>query len=191
MRENRYLRDKMIGRDQRSRDYNRNGYDGRNEYGSAGGYVSSRRDRNYDGRDYEGNDYARGRGDYYPEGRGRSDYSMGNDYANERESSDVYKKYERDLNRWMEKLKKFDKFKLSHEEIMNKARSIGVRFDDYSLEEFLAVYYMLMSDFPSVANDSGTYLQMAKKWLEDDDIEVSPSEKLCIYYYDIVKGECL
>lgn len=38
-------------------------------------------------------------------------------------------------------------------------------------------------------NDSSTYLNMAKKWLEDDDIEVSPSEKLCIYYYDIVKGK--
>jgi hypothetical protein len=28
-----------------------------------------------------------------------------------------------------------------------------------------------------------------KKWLEDDDIEVSPSEKVCIYMYDIVMGE--
>lgn len=187
MRENRYLRDKMIGRDAR--------YDERNHYGSEGGYVTSRRDRN----DYEGrSDYARGNRDYEERermndyGSNRSDYGSGSDYRDrDRESNDAYRKYDRDLEKWTEKLKKYDKFKLSKEEIINRARSMGIRFEDYSIEEFLTVYYMLMSDFPSVANDSGTYLQMAKKWLEDDDIEVSPSEKLCIYYYDIVKGECL
>ncbi len=54
MRENRYLRDKMIGR------YSDREYDGRNRYGSSEGYISSsRRDRN----DYEGSDY-RDRRDY-------------------------------------------------------------------------------------------------------------------------------
>ncbi len=183
MRENRYLRDKMIGR------YSDREYDGRNRYGSSEGYISSsRRDRN----DYEGSDY-RDRRDYEDyERRDRySNYDFESDYrGRDRKSDDAYRKYEVDLEKWTEKLKKHDKFRLSKEDIMNRARSMGVRFDDYSLEEFLVVYYMLMSDFPNVANDSSTYLNMAKKWLEDDDIEVSPSEKLCIYYYDIVKGKC-
>ena len=39
------------------------------------------------------------------------------------------------------------------------------------------------------ANEPNTYIAMAKQWLMDDDIEVSPSEKLSIYYYKIIKGE--
>lgn len=197
MRENRYLRDKMIGRDSRE---NRR-YDERNPYGAEGGYVSSSRrgrDRAYDQRDYEESDYAR-RGGYQNRGRDNRDYSREQDYRSykdyddyeDRTSNDMYRKYEYDLEEWTEKLKKHDKFKMSKEDIINRARSMGVRFDDYSQEEYLAVYYMLMSDFPHVANDYSTYLHMAKKWLEDDDIEVSPSEKLSIYYYDIVKGECI
>lgn len=173
MRENRFLRDRMIGREHRRDD---SYYDERNPYGSRGGYVVGHRDRNYNDSDYDYGNYKSKINDY-------GDYHM--------RTNDMFEKYEYDLDKWIEKLKKKDKFKMSKEEIINAAKSMGVKFDDYSHEEFLAVFYMLMSDFPQVANDYHTYLVMAKKWLEDDDIEVTPSEKLCIYLYDIVKGECV
>jgi hypothetical protein len=48
---------------------------------------------------------------------------------------------------------------------------------------------MMMSDYKTIANDPMAYIMMAKEWLEDDDVMVSPSEKLCIYLYKIIKGE--
>ena len=63
---------------------------------------------------------------------------------------------------------------------------MGVIFRDYGELEFEATYYMLLSDFGSVSNDPHSYIAMAKSFLEDDDISVSPSEKLCIYFYEIV-----
>lgn len=183
MRENRFLRDRMIGRDS-----NQNGsYDGndyRNKYGSAGGYVSSSRDRYGDEQDYRrGRDSRRDRA-YFDEEK----YSDQKDFEMRDYHSDPYKKYNKDLEEWMNKLSKYDKFRLPKEEIIRRAESMGVRFDDYSEEEFLATYYMILSDCPNDAQDSGTYIYKAKKWLEDPDIAVSPSEKLSIYYYCIVRG---
>ena len=132
-------------------------------------------------------DYARGRSDYYDYarsnrgGRGRSDYAY--DYA---ESED---KWHKDLEKFTEKLKKKDRFHIKKEDVISSAKQMGVKFDEFSEEEFYAVYLMMVSDYKAVANDFRIYLNMAKEWLMDDDIEVSPSEKLCIYYYEIVKGE--
>lgn len=123
----------------------------------------------YRGRDY--NDY----NDY-------NDYDM-RDYASEDEE------YKKDLKEWTKKLKMKDKFGIPEKEIIEKAKQMGVKFKDYSEEEFVATYYMLMSDFTNVSNDVHMYLTMAKSFLEDKDIAVSPSEKLCIYMYKIVKGE--
>lgn len=131
-------------------------------------------------------DYARGRSDYYDYarstrgGRGRSDYAY--DYA---ESED---KWHKDLEHWTEKLKKKDRFHIKKEDVISSAKQMGVKFDEFSEEEFYAVYLMMVSDYKAVANDFRSYLNMAKEWLMDDDIEVTPSEKLCIYYYEIVKG---
>ena len=215
MRENRYLRDRMIGRDRA-----RGGRgDGRNPYGSRGGYVSSSR-RGRDrmmSRDME-QDMARGgrgrdRADYgdyegdmamsyqYPRderrggrGRDRADYADYNDYNYdyadyEMDYADMDEEYKEDLEKLCHKLKKKDRFKLTKEDIIKKAKQMGVSFEDFDELEFLTVYYMMMSDFPNVANDAHQYLAMAKDWLMDDDIEVSPSEKLSIYFYKIIKGE--
>ena len=64
-----------------------------------------------------------------------------------------------------------------------------VKFEEFSEDEFYAVYLMMISDYPSLANEPHTYLAMAKQFLEDKDIAVSPSEKVCIYMYEIVMGE--
>lgn len=210
MRENRYLRDRMIGRSR----------DGRNPYGSRGGYVTSSRrgrdrmmsrDMEQDmarGRDSE-MDYARNRDranyhdveqamygrDERRGGRGRdradyADYGDYNDYGDyEMDYAEMDEEYKEDLEKLCHKLKKKDRFKLTKEDIIKKAKQMGVTFEDFDELEFLTVYYMMMSDYPNVANDAHQYLAMAKDWLMDDDIEVSPSEKLSIYFYKIIKGE--
>lgn len=204
-----YMRDRAMSRDSRrgvrgsgrGRDrYSRyNDYreremmDERNPYGSRGGYVvSSRRDRDDERRDYE-RDYAR---DYERRDYNRNyDYS---DYAEDRRysrdyrdyaSDDMDEEYEKDLKEWTKKLKKHDRFGLSENELINKAKSMGVKFDEYSEEEFIATYYMMQSDYKNVGNDAHIYLQMAKSFLEDKDAEKQGSEKLCIYMYEIVKGD--
>jgi hypothetical protein len=157
--------------------------------------------RGMDGTEYEyqsafelpyGHDSARsGRRDYEPYGHeyyypplASQDYARGRrDYGHEE------KDYEEDLEEWIEKLKKKDRFRIKKEDIINSAKTMGVKFDEFSEEEFYAVYLMMVSDYKAVANDFRSYLNMAKEWLMDDDIEVSPSEKVCIYMYEIVKGE--
>lgn len=151
---------------------------------------------------YDRMDYARGQGnsnsnrrDYEPYGH---DYYYpplaSQDYARSRSGRDYAEKedkWKKDLEHWTEKLKRKDRFKVKKEDIIANAKSMNVRFDEFTEDELYAVYLMMVSDYKAVANDFRSYLNMAKEWLMDDDVEVSPSEKLCIYYYEIVKGEGL
>lgn len=168
MKRNEYLRNRMSGRE-----------------GHRGRYPDMRREdsRGY----YRGSDY-----DYdYDEPRYRhEEYKPRYEsHSYKHDNEDLDKEYKADLKEWVEKLKRKDKFRLSSQDIMHKAKSMGVRFEDYDELEFEATYYMLISDFGNISNDPHTYISMAKAFLEDDDIEVSPSEKICIYFYKIVKGE--
>lgn len=74
------------------------------------------------------------------------------------------------------------------EQVIKEAKSMGVKFEEYDEMEFYTTYLMMISDYPRVANEYHTYLSMAKDWLEDDDVEMMGSDKLCAYYYEIVKG---
>ena len=143
-------------------------------------------DRTYDmpthhSRDYEpyGYDY------YYPPlaSQDYRHYDIHGDYAEKED------KWKTDLHHWIEKLKKKDRFRIKKEDVINSAKQMNVSFDEFTEDEFYAVYLMLVSDFKTASADFRGYLQMAKEWLMDDDIEVSPEEKLCIYYYEIVKGK--
>lgn len=213
--------------------------DGRNPYGSRGGYVtSSRRGRDRgDMRDYRGGndrDYRDSR-DYYSERDSRndyrdyaydrgSDYHMGSQYSREhsrpmeyemfgiggmrprmdygdyrdyRDSrdyrdygdEDMDKEYEEELHKWIEKLKKEDRFGWSKEQIMQQAKSMGVKFEEYDENEFYATYLMMISDYPKSANEPHSYLAMAKAFLEDKDAKLKGSDKLCAYLYTIVLGK--
>ena len=75
------------------------------------------------------------------------------------------------------------------EEVVNKAKDMGVKFDEYDEEEYYAIYLMHVSDYPFIANEPHTYLAMAKAWLEDKDLEIDPSEKVCRYMYEIAMAE--
>lgn len=196
-----YMRDRAMNRDMRrgvrGSGRGRDRMDERNPYGSRGGYVSSsRRDRADERRDYErdynydrdyNNDYRSY--DRYDSGDrryDRYDYDYrGRDYA----EKEMDEEYEEDLKEWTKKLKKHDRFGLSESDIVNKAKSMGIRFEEYNEDEFIATYYMMQSDYKNVGNDAHIYLQMAKSFLEDKDAEKQGSEKLCIYMYEIVKGE--
>lgn len=195
-----YMRDRAMSRDSRrgvrGSGRGRDRMDERNPYGSRGGYVSSsRRDRADERRDYERENYER---DYNNDYRSydrydsgdrrydRYDYDYrGRDYA----EKEMDEEYEEDLKEWTKKLKKHDRFGLSESDIVNKAKSMGIRFEEYNEDEFIATYYMMQSDYKNVGNDAHIYLQMAKSFLEDKDAEKQGSEKLCIYLYEIVKGD--
>ena len=194
MYRNRYLEDKAMrgrrggrGRDKRM--------DSRDSYSERDSRYADRASSDYRSSDYHmGYEQPR---EYYGHqipkskavGYDRYDYAEDYQKHDEKDYDEVNKKYYEDLERWRDKLRKRDKFKLMPSDIANKAKQMGIKFDHYSELEFEVVYYMLMSDFPTVSTEPHRYLAMAKEWLEDDDIEVSPSEKLCIYYYKIVKGE--
>ena len=133
-------------------------------------------------RDYEMDEARRRRRDYmeYDEARKRNDYMEDYDYAK--------KEYAEDLEYWTRKLKNKDKFNLPKQEVINKAKTMGAKFNEYSEEEFYAIYLMMVSDY-SIANEPHTYLAMAKQFLEDDDIPISGSEKVCKYLYEIVLND--
>lgn len=173
--------------DYRGRDYRDMNYreDYRSDYRGdyRGDYRRDyRSDYNYyeNGRtsDYRSQDYNRG-SDY----RG-SDY-RGGDYHSEEQLMSMYKQ---DLEKWTHKLKEKDRFKLSKEEVIKKAKNMGVAFMDYTENEFYVMYLLMLSLFKSIANEPHTYLAMAKSALEDPSSSLSPSEKVQVIMYEIAMG---
>ena len=190
---NKYLRDRAM---RRGRDY-------RNPYGSRGGYVrDSRRGRGYDRAMDERYDYAEsGHGDYRGYDRydryderdyrdyeryGKYDRHYENDMS---EDDEMDKEYKKDLEEWIMQLKKKDVFKLSKEDVIQKAKAMNVTFDEYDELEFYAAYLMLVGELKQVANDPHFYLAKAKQWLESDGTARKNSDKICAYLYSVVLGE--
>lgn len=227
--------------------------DGRNPYGSRGGYVSSRRrmgrdremgsgndyteyDSGYDSRyggrmgnqDYHyghqqygeyhrpmqyemygvggfrpmqdmnydmGNyDMARGRGG---RGRGRDrdyGYDMNYDYDYDygydmRDYEHEDKEWKKHLMKWCEELKHYDRFNMPKDQVINQARQMKVKFDNYNEDEFYTTYLMKISDDEdNLISNPQMAIIMAKNFLEDKDSKLKGSEKLCAYYYEVVKG---
>lgn len=133
-------------------------------------------------------DYGRSMRDYrdynYEEPyRDRPNY-YGYDY-----STGVESEYHDKVKRLIEKLERHDKFKKSKQDIISQARQMGATFKDYNEDEFLAVYYMLMSDYKAeMLNSPQIYEIMAKEWLEDDDAAYSGEDKLFAYIDCIIEG---
>lgn len=177
MPKERYLRERAY------RDRKRN----RMDYGYDYPEYNSR----YDYRDdYRRADYERDRMDYERPREPIRDYTYDmrfyrRDYAD----YDYEKDYHKDLEEWTDKLKKFDRFNLSREQVIANAKQMGVKFDEYSEDEFYTIYLMHISDYPSVANEPHTYLAMTKAWLEDKDLHIDGSEKVCKYMYEIVMAD--
>ena len=168
-------REEYRGRDYRDMNYRE---DYRSDY--RGDYRS----------DYRGDYRGEYRGDYnyYENGR-TSDYRgqdyRGQDYHSQEQLMSMYKQ---DLEKWTYKLKEKDRFKLSKEEVIKKAKNMGVAFMDYTENEFYVMYLLMLSLFKSVANEPHTYLAMAKSALEEPSSSLSPSEKVQVIMYEIAMG---
>lgn len=103
-----------------------------------------------------------------------------------------------DIAHWEHTLKNADgttgkHFGINH--TRDAAEKLGIRFDEYSEEEFCMTMNMLYSDFCEVCRSHVSpereihyYAKMAQAWLEDDD-GPPPSEKLALYYYCIVEDD--
>lgn len=169
--------------------------DYRNPYGSRGGYVMS--DRNFQQGDYRANNSEYGnRGDShwgYPMGYGypeRYDYNYSDRGYMDRKSKEDEEEYHNDLKKWIKKLESKNRFNnVSKDQIIQHAKNMGVKFDEIEELEFYAIYLAMVTDYKSLGGDFTLYIRLAKDFFEDDDIEVSPSEKACIYMYNIVMGE--
>ena len=112
------------------------------------------------------------------------DYGYDYDYADE----DMEKEWKEHLKKWQDELKRYDRFNMPKDQVIQNAKQMGVEFDKYNEEEFLTTYYMVMSDYPSIANEPHTYISLAKDWLEDEDSKLKGSDKLCAYYYEVINA---
>ena len=176
--DNRYLRDRARRkrRDRRSQDYARR-RDSMDYRRDSMDYKSM--DRGYQTYDQHGQ-YM------YPSQYGVGHYIYSPDDTKDYDDAN---EYHRDLEEWMHKLKRHDRFNLHKDDVLKKAKDMNVRFHDFDEMEFYITYLMLISDFKQLSNDPHQYLIMAKEWLEDDDATRRGSEKLCAYLYSIVLGD--
>lgn len=97
--------------------------------------------------------------------------------------------YKEDLKKLADRLKKYDKYGMTKEQLIQHSRQMGVDFKDYTEDEFYTTYLMMLSDYKSISNDPNTYIKLAQDFLEDDDTALRGGEKLCAYYYTIILGE--
>lgn len=180
---NEYLRRRSERRNERDyRGRRMNDY-----YGNPSVYMEETPTRYHDYYGREERDYRR---DYRYNSPMRNEYDHRERRERDYRSSDDYEEeYYEDLKDWIKRLKEKDRFKVSKDTIIKRASEMGIKFDEISEEEFYATYLMHVSDYPKVSNDYNLYISMAKDFLMDDDIAVSPSEKLCVYFYKIVEGE--
>lgn len=151
--------------------------DGRNTYGSRGGYV---RDSAYDRRG----------GDMAPYGDRRDMAPYGDRYGRmDRHGADprVLMTWSRRLYDELEEKEKQD---LRDDTIERKAYDMGIHFDRFSPEELYTTVLMLYTDFKSVLGqgNSDLYLKLAKAWLCDPDAGVRYGDKLMAYYESVVNG---
>lgn len=137
-------------------------------------------------------DYARSNKDYrdykdYEDYKRMKDYES--DYSYDYEDGAMEEDYKKDLHKWAEKLRPKDKFNMPKEQVISHAKSLGIRFHEFNEDEFYTTYLMMVSDYKELGSDPSFFIRMARDFLEDDDMAVTPSEKLCIYMYKIAMGE--
>ena len=186
---NRYLRDRADRRrgmrDSRSRGRT---YDQR--YDRESDYRS---DYHYGGRQMPRMHERPPRNDYRSDMReydyGDYNYDYGSDYRGGSDYGDDDEEYKQHIKKLVERLKHKDRFNLPKQEVIARAKKMGVTFDQYDEEEFYLVYLMMVTDYVGISQEPHAYIAMAKQWLEDDDVMRKGSEKLCAYIYEIVLGE--
>lgn len=178
-------------------------HDERNPYGSRGGYVTSGRDRDMDGRMRGGRRYDREMDDYGYYGRDpeydersyrgsmRRDRSMmfEGEYRGDFRMHDYGSGYlsHKELRHWQDKLCKemnqqeCDTFR--YDNVIHCAKEMNISFDKYSEEEFYTTVLMMFTDYKeSCGENIHMYVAMAKEFLEDRDAGIKYGEKLAVYH---------
>ena len=178
-------------------EYN-SGYDSRYDrrYGSQDSHYGHQQYGEYNRpMDYEiyGVGGMRPMGDMARGGRGRGrdyGYDMNYDYNYDmRDYASEEEEWKKHLKKWCEELKHYDKFNMPKDQVINQARQMKVKFDNYNEEEFYVTYLMKISDDEdNLIPNPQMAIIMAKNFLEDKDSKLKGSDKLCAYYYEIIKG---
>lgn len=192
---NKFVKDMLMARSER---------DGRNPYGSRGGYVSSRRptrDRGYEEYGIPKNDYRRG--SMYPMmDRYRPYDDMDDDYGYDYNMHDYGKSQygklsHEDIEHWKKHMENQDGTRGEHfkeDQVAQIARQIGLNPNEYGEDVFGLVVNMVYSDYCGVAKKYGIdrpdfYGELAKAFLHDKDFEGDPEEKVYLYYKCIAEDE--
>lgn len=190
--------------------------DGRNPYGSRGGYVVDRARSRYDrmgdynsareyGTEYSDKSYTKQ--GYERDGHyGEQPYEYGRDYARrvgyfdydtyeDRDyASGDYRLTPKEMRMWEKRLENVDGSrggKFRQEQVMQVAQNMGIRFDEFTPELLTTITNVMYSDYADVtgSQDIAHYVKMAKAFLCDDDFDGTPEEKAYLYYKAIVEEE--
>ena len=169
------------------RDYERGGqYDRGSIYPFDVSGMFARYDSNYDDM-ARGRDYARGRRDYGDYARGRHDYGYDYSMGDECLTPEELEYWMKDL---MDELDEKDKPMFKMENVIKRAKDMGVEFDKFTPEEFHVVTLMQVTDYGKTLGMSNvdTYIRLSKDWMLDKDSALKGSEKLAAYRDYIIMG---
>lgn len=125
-------------------------------------------------------------------GRGRD---RGYDYAYDYAGDYGEKLGKEELSHWgkklMNEMEDKDKQFFSRENILKRAKELGIKFDKFNEDEFYITTLMVYTDYCKTLGTANIdiYLRLAKDWLEDDDVSTRFGEKLAVYHDCIVEGE--
>lgn len=186
------MRDYLMNRDRRM---NR---DGRNPYGSRGGYVTSRRDhgRGYYEGEFRGMSDHNSRPEYderrYRDHRRTNEYDYASDYRmDDYDYGGGYLNHE-ELHAWKrmlcDSLEKGECEMFSDDKIIKRAKENGIRFDNFTEDEFIVAVLMMYTDYGKTLGKANidTYVKMANDFLCDEDSGVKYGEKMTAYFDHVV-----
>lgn len=160
-------------------DYAERNYDSRSDYTS--GPMHFGYDRRYDGNEMYENDMRR-----RSQTTGR--------YMRDRHSGKQLP--EEELDRWiralMGELEEKDRQQLKMDNVIRRAKEMGISFDKFTEEEFYVTLLMLHTDLSKAFGVTLTldhWIKAAKAWLCDPDAAKRYGKKLAAYYESIVEED--
>lgn len=184
----------------RGSDYRMNG----NDYGNDYAEYHYGNDYTYNSRaDYQGNgDYGQRNREYYGNYgnvpfymKAEENYADGRRYYRNDYASGEATLEKKDIDEWVEKLisqldqEEKEVFKM--ENVINKAKGMGEKFEHYSPEELYVSTLMTYTDYKNRIgkNSVDIAIGLGKDFLCDKDSQLKYGEKLATYYDCIVMGE--
>lgn len=116
--------------------------------------------------------------------RDRRDYAGDKNYLEDEEVMEFQKTL-------LEEIEPQYKTQFEKNKVIQRGREMGVDFKDYTEDEYLATVLMIATDYGKTVgmNNTDQMLRMAVNWLEDDDAALQGSEKLAVYYDEIICAE--